>query len=495
MPSSSNSAAEQVRPLNGIAGFLHNVRAGLRAVLFRCVHFNDIDTRPGQLVALVLVGLAIQLLAAFSRASGEGEFNFAGLPRALVYVPLLLFAAWVVARGRAVRAASALPIIFCSISLPFDLVFEAVDWFDETRWMGLDAWIDVDGWSTATWYLLYLWWLSAILIASARCIEGGAARRVASAFAMLVVVIVPLWYMPDVGLWQSASEGDDSGEASAVSQEDVLYAQSAMLDDALERLRPQRPGTPDLYFVGVAGYAGEDVFMKELDTIGALFRERFDTEGRMVALVNNPRTVGELPVASVTALSRVLNELGEVMNVDEDVLFLYMTSHGSENHRFAMQFAPLQLRDIEPQMLRNMLDQSGIKWRVIVISACYSGGFVRALEDEHTVVITASDAHHQSFGCGTQSDFTYFGRAYFDQALRQTTSFIEAFTAARARIADLERAEALAPSNPQMSVGMQIEQKLRELSQTLARRPQGLQVRLHGGEAISPTASAGQFPI
>ena len=120
-----------------------------------------------------------------------------------------------------------------------------------------------------------------------------------------------------------------------------------------------------------------------------------------------------------------------MLDPDEDVLFLYLTSHGSEDHRLAMQFWPLQLDDIDPRMLKQMLDESGIKWRVIVISACYSGGFVEPLKDDHTMIVTAADAFHQSFGCGSTSDFTYFAKAYFDEALRGTHSFQAAFDQAR----------------------------------------------------------------
>ena len=65
-----------------------------------------------------------------------------------------------------------------------------------------------------------------------------------------------------------------------------------------------------------------------------------------------------------------------------------------------------------------------------------------------------------SFGCGAESDFTYFGKAYFDQALRTTYSFTGAFDAARRSIEARERAEGRTPSNPQMYVGREIAHKL-----------------------------------
>ena len=43
--------------------------------------------------------------------------------------------------------------------------------------------------------------------------------------------------------------------------------------------------------------------MKETEVIERLFRERFDTSGRSLVMVNNPATVLKYPVASATALN------------------------------------------------------------------------------------------------------------------------------------------------------------------------------------------------
>jgi hypothetical protein len=259
-----------------------------------------------------------------------------------------------------------------------------------------------------------------------------------------------------------------------------------LLDRALEALEAERTGVEDLYFVGVAGYAAEDVFMKEMAVVRELFRDRFDAGGRMITLVNNPKTVRELPVASATALARTLEHVGELIDRDEDVLFLYITSHGSEEHRLAMQFWPLQLDDIDPAMLKEMLDASGIKWRVVVISACYSGGFVDVLKDDHTMIVTAADAFRQSFGCGSTSEFTYFAKAYFDEALRGTYSFQAAFDQARVRIDARESAEGRTPSNPQLYMGPVIEAKLQRLSERL----QALRPLLQVKAPAAPAAAA-----
>jgi hypothetical protein len=265
------------------------------------------------------------------------------------------------------------------------------------------------------------------------------------------------------GLWvraaptdHLASDGsDDGGELG----EDDLYRQSQLLNDTLAKIMPGHPGIVDLYFVGVAGYGDQDVFKREVNEVAQLFDRRFGTAGRSIMLINNRGDKKGAPLASVTSLGAALSRVGTVMNRDEDVLF-FPTSHGSKDHRFSLDLWPIKFRELDPKRLRRLLDESGIKHRVLVISACYSGGFVDALRNEDTVVITASVADRNSFGCSNEAESTYFGKAYFDDALRQTHSFTQAFEIAKPAVAAREVAENHVPSDPQIAVGVRIGAKL-----------------------------------
>jgi hypothetical protein len=104
---------------------------------------------------------------------------------------------------------------------------------------------------------------------------------------------------------------------------------------------------------------------------------------------------------------------------------------------------------------------------VIVISSCYSGSFVPALQDENTLIITASAADRQSFGCSSESDYTYFGRAFFDQAMREQTSIQGAFNQAKDTVAKWENAQGFEPSEPQWSIGKNMQFMLPQLEQRL----------------------------
>ena len=106
----------------------------------------------------------------------------------------------------------------------------------------------------------------------------------------------------------------------------------------------------------------------------------------------------------------------------------------------------------------------------MIISACYSGVFTRPLADPNTLIITAADADHSSFGCKDKKEWTYFGDAFFNTALRRTTNLRDAFALASALIRKRELQSGLKPSNPRMAGGENIEYILKgESDRTISR--------------------------
>lgn len=248
--------------------------------------------------------------------------------------------------------------------------------------------------------------------------------------------------------------------------EDAFYAQSRLLNKSLEAVQYGEFAQSHWYFLGVAGAGYQDVFKSEIERIKEQFDTRFGTFGRSLALINNPATRTEAPIASRTSMELALHRIGQQMNRESDVLFLYMTSHGLSN-QFEMENAPLDLKDVDPKWLKETLDKSGIRWRVIVISACYSGSFIPALQDDNTLIITASAADRASFGCSNEADYTYFGRAFFDQAMRENNSIGAAFEQSKATVAQWETAQGFEASEPQWSIGKNMEFMLPQLEQRL----------------------------
>ena len=292
-----------------------------------------------------------------------------------------------------------------------------------------------------------------------------------------VVLTVPIagmifWSVayPSTRFWYSdATEiGDQASQESVVSEE-ILELQSTLIYDQLNALEPHRPGVVDLYFIGFGGYATQDVFRKELAVIHPLMDQRFDTANRSIRLVNNSATLREFPLATVSNLRRTIAAIREKIDPAEDVVMLYLTSHGSKDHQLAVEYPPLELANLDPALLKSLFDEAGVRFKVIVVSACYSGGFLAPLKDKNSLIMTAADSFRTSFGCSDDSEFTYFGRAFFDEELRKTYSFEKAFTAALPIIREREKQydPGAEFSNPQLSVGVDIAAKLNVLEARL----------------------------
>ena len=96
-------------------------------------------------------------------------------------------------------------------------------------------------------------------------------------------------------------------------------------------------------------------------------------------------------------------------------------------------------------------------------------GWIEPLATDSTLIMTAADATHTSYGCGRLSELTFFGRAVFHEQLRQTHSFTEAFAKAVPLIQqrEVEAGKADGFSNPQIRVGPQITPVLQALEQRL----------------------------
>jgi hypothetical protein len=442
---------------------MHNLKAGLRLATFLPVSRYDFRVSPADFVLLWAFNLLAWLAGGMLRVGFPGYVDFAALPAALAEIPPVLLVCLIIAalyRRRELLLALALFLI--SPAALFELVSSVITLAESFAGDEISPALQLAA-DTA-----YASWVLAVAVRALWVAAGWRRWQFVYGSALLVVsYLLLLNYMPRAELWAAYDDVDTGAAQSPILQEDLFHAQGGLLDANLAALQPQRTGIADLYFVGFAPYGTQDVFGKELHTVSRLMRERFDADGRTLLLSNDAATLGDLPIASATNLRAALEHLGRIMDADEDVLFLYISTHGSEDAELAVELEPLDLMQIRPAALAAMLHDSGIKWKVLVISACYSGGFIEPLKDENTLIITATDAKSQSFGCDNGEDFTWFGRAYFDEALRRTRSFSEAFDIARVTVAQREREQKFPPSDPQMYVGAAIKDKLAALQQRL----------------------------
>jgi hypothetical protein len=220
------------------------------------------------------------------------------------------------------------------------------------------------------------------------------------------------------------------------------------------------PGKVDVVAFGLWGE--QSVFASEAAGAARIVARQFGPADKVIVRANTTRS-GEATEANLRA---TLAELGAKMDPDRDLLFLILTSHGDQE---GVGVATPQGRSfITPIELRTMLRESGARLSVVIVSACYAGVFADALAEPDTLVITAADDDHASFGCRDGAKWTYFGDAFFDQALTKTRSLPEAFALARQLIATREQAEGFDPSNPQMAGGERVLELLGETRDKLS---------------------------
>ncbi|MFC3581625.1 C13 family peptidase [Sphingomonas hylomeconis] len=248
-------------------------------------------------------------------------------------------------------------------------------------------------------------------------------------------------YLADLGL---SSERDRDAAWT--------LAEHRRVDRALAALQPQRTGIVDAYVMAIA-LDSDPVFGREAREAGRVLSRRYDAAGRTIVLAGTDGSAASsLPRGSPDTLALALARIAELMDPKEDVLVLYTTSHGAPIG-IVYNDADQGFGMISPQRLWAMLGKLGIERRMVLISACYSGVFVPLLASEDSVVITASSADRTSFGCQADNDWTFFGDALINHALRKAQPIGAAGTEAVGLIGAWEAQGKLTPSQPQVSIG------------------------------------------
>ena len=247
---------------------------------------------------------------------------------------------------------------------------------------------------------------------------------------------------------------------NAPTPEQVIYGQGDLLDKQIAGLEPRTPGKVNLYAVVFAGDGSQNVFRNEAEYFDKLFSNRLGAKGHVLVLENNPASLSTRPLATWTNLEDALDAVASKMDPRQDILFVYLTTHGSEDHTLLVDMDPLPLDQIGAGDLAGILAEHPFKYKVVVVNACYSGGFIPPLEGSGTMVITAARSDRSSFGCGEQSQLTWFGHAFLIDALNKTDDLQRAFALAHAEVAQWEKRDRYQASDPQISVGSGIAQQL-----------------------------------
>jgi hypothetical protein len=253
---------------------------------------------------------------------------------------------------------------------------------------------------------------------------------------------------------------DQDWPSDAPTPEQVMYAQDDLLDREVAQLKPRAPGRVNLYAIAFAGDGSENVFRNEVEYFEKLFAQRFHEAGHVLVLENNPGALTTRPLADWGNLEAALDALAAKMDPKQDILLLYLTTHGSEDHTLLVDMDPLPLDQIGASDFAGILGAHPFRHKVVIVNACYSGGFIPPLRGPGTMIITAARADRSSFGCGEQSQLTWFGHAFLVDALNRTGDFAQAFRLARKEVAQWEKHDGYMSSDPQMDIGAGIQAQL-----------------------------------
>ncbi|MDB5860220.1 MAG: putative rane protein [Ramlibacter sp.] len=455
------------------------VREGLRSGVFLPPRVAGRAPRPLQLLLLVLLTAVVEIGLGRLEVAGPASFNLRGYLASWWGVAASVLLVWSLLWGRRATGAEAprpagvaswfaLWMVAALVPGLVSQVFGALQAHERLAAVFAES-------ALLAWSIYFGLWAWTVAIAVRLGWHFGLDRRRLAALALGLCVIFGLsaWQLPDRP-WEADAPLAEEAPRLVLSQESI-EAQQAVWQQAVAGLAPQRPGVVDVYGLVFAPYGSEEVFLRESTLVADVLAQRFDAQGRVLQLVNNPATAATLPWATPLNLRRAVEALAQRMDKQEDVLVVYLTSHGASNFQLSAANPPLEVDTVSPGELRRALDEAGIRNRVIAISACFSGGWVGPLASDSSLVMTAADAEHTSYGCGSRSELTFFGRAMFDEQLRRTRSFEQAFAAAVPVIRQRE-VEARKPdgfSNPQISVGEKIRPVLQALEQRLdqASRP------------------------
>ena len=165
------------------------------------------------------------------------------------------------------------------------------------------------------------------------------------------------------GTWQHGRLiRDGEGKVIADALAEGLLEQGRLLDAAIAQLPASTPAI-ELYAMTVAGDGKQSVFMREADYVGNLLQTRFAAHGRLT-LINHRDHLATRPMATSASLGRSFQALAERSGA-EDLIFIYLTSHGSAQHELHIDQPRLQLADLPASELAGLLAPLKDRYKVL----------------------------------------------------------------------------------------------------------------------------------
>jgi hypothetical protein len=450
-------ALEGIGLTSAARGVLREVLVLLRLATFQRVPGDEIQGRESVIALLCGVALAAWIVLEPLLLSRDLVFSWYAIPDLVCFGAGVFALAWILARSSRPAPTYRRALVITLGALPLAMVGEIASWSLVASSLQI---------LYAAMSVYALWYFARGL----RALTGRHQPLALLAGALFcATLIVALGYLQATPrLWTSAESRMDRLNAAGaewVQMARAQFSQQARIDAAIAQLAPQDPSATEVYFLGFAGFGKEAIFAREIDLAARVVGERYGSAARSVRLVNDQRDIETWPIASEPGLRYALRRLGEVMG-DEDVLFLTFASHGDRGKGVRVSNPGTLTTRLAPAAVEEMLREAGIQWRVVVVSACYSGTFADVLANDRSIVITAAGPDRKSFGCNDSRALTYFGEAFFRDALHSTASLRAAFQAASKALERKESDAGIVPSRPQASFGRLLEGKLDELVRT-----------------------------
>jgi hypothetical protein len=323
--------------------------------------------------------------------------------------------------------------------------------------------------------ILMVWWIGAVAAILRGAGIGQYESPIFRAFWLCVVSEIAVVALPafptfvggdfnlaSYNVWEwgytkfAKSADENSAQIDAAALE---LSQPPLLEAEVKKLLPERKGTTDIYAIGIAGWSDQDVFVKELNGGLAVLTGAIGMDRGAIRLVNHRDTIETSPVASRSNFAAAVHAVAGIMNKDEDVLLVFITSHGGPTG-VGLRLADALNVVLAPDHIAAVLDREGVKNRLVIVSACYSGVFSKRLASSNSIVLTAADDNSASFGCSNEREWTYFGDAFFNQSLSTGLSLEKAFENAKLKISEWEVRDNVSPSSPQGHFGSSLSDKL-----------------------------------
>lgn len=185
------------------------------------------------------------------------------------------------------------------------------------------------------------------------------------------------------------------------------------------------------------------------DVVQALGRAGFQSQNMRQFSVRPERYADTRP--EKTELKGIYDALVDLSGRTAGGCLFYLTSHG------AQEGAQVDQGVLQPGVLATMLDQScGRRPTVVVISACFSGVYVRTLAKPNRMVLTAARPDRTSFGCGQDNRYPYFDDCFLS-SMPGARDFSGLAGTVRECVRVREITEKMTPpSEPQIWIGAQL---------------------------------------